>query len=146
MSDEQNDEMEFDGVDYDVVDQYPPLSDFLIGGGRPGVTYAYILSKNLNRAQKQGWAMLHRCPGFTVVGPKGQADMVIMGRDEPIEGASPESCANILLVDTEADNVTGLNGKEVIDPAPPAPEPDPEPVVVKAPQKPKASNVRSQTA
>jgi hypothetical protein len=66
------------------------------------------LSNNVAFWQGRGWSLLHRVPALTVKGPKGEASMQLMGKGEPIPGASSESWSAVYVIDGEADLVTGL--------------------------------------
>ena len=93
----------------DVYDTYPPLSELLEHGGTPGIEYAYVLGQNIVKAQQDKWETLHRLSAFSVAGRNGAIALVVMGRGEPISGASPHGMVCKLSIDEEADDLLGLH-------------------------------------
>ena len=87
---------------------FPPLEEILEHGGIPGIEYAYILGKNIYKAEQEDWGTLHRVPSFGVKGPNGTVAMVLMGKGKPIHGADPNGGRCKLFVDMEGEEETGL--------------------------------------
>jgi hypothetical protein len=85
-------------------DTYPDPREFMRHGGRPGVSYLYVLSKNIATAQRKGWLQITGMPHFTVRGHS----MTIMGKGRPSVSGSAGSSKPIFFIDPEAKEVTGL--------------------------------------
>lgn len=87
-------------------DAYPPLEAVVRGGGFPGVSYAYILGKNMANVRKSdsAWKICHYARDFMV---KDEA-FIVLTQGTPITGASPTSCIPELFVDSEADKILGV--------------------------------------
>lgn len=91
----------------------PRLRDLLPNGGWPGVVYAQVCVHNVANAgtRTETPANLRPIRGTTyyeVVGPKGRAQMALVGCGKPIAGASPDSGERLCFVDGEVARLTGL--------------------------------------
>ena len=79
-------------------ENFPPLTEILQGGGRPGVEYIYVLGKNIGKAQKDGFSMLASVPAFEVDG----RSVVCMGRGDPVKQGRSSAWRAKLYIDKEA--------------------------------------------
>lgn len=88
----------------------PELRDLLPKNrGLPGVIYAQVCVHHAKAAQDLGWRMVHGTGYYSIVGPRGRADMVLMCSGKPIRGAAPQAGARRLLADEDILKLTGLN-------------------------------------
>ncbi len=76
--------------------------------GMPGFVYAQVCTQTLVRAQSEGWQHLGDRKVYTIVGPQGQADMILLTRGQPIPGQSPDAGARLCGVDNLVQELTGL--------------------------------------
>ena len=92
-----------------VYDHIPQLSELLPQfRGRPGFVYAQVTNQNLRRAQDESWRKVEGTVIYTIIGPKGEADMELMVRGGLIPGQSPDSGARLCVVDQTVEELTGL--------------------------------------
>ena len=96
-----------------TFDRIPTLWDVLPNGGLPGVKYAQVCVANVKAAADREeppdhFVSIEGAPYYTIVGPLGSADMVLLGSGEPIEGAAPEAGARFFFTDSEVETLTGL--------------------------------------
>jgi hypothetical protein len=94
-------------------------------GGRPGVTYLQCCIHNLRKAQdmteKEGgpWGFISGgSKVYTIVGPRGAADMQLMCKGEPIPGGDPKSGVCECFVDGDVEELTGLRVNRLEEPEP----------------------------
>lgn len=99
-------------------DHIPSLRELLGTGGSPGLEYAQICTHNLKRAEQDlkdqadpasGWRLLPQGRTYTIVGPKGHADMCLMRRGKRIPGTDGTSGARKVFVDPDVLKLTGIN-------------------------------------
>ena len=115
----------------DFPDGYPDPREFLRNGGFPGVSYLYVLSANIPKAQSFGWESINNMPHFVVKG----MSMTIMAKGRPSLMGSSGAVKPIFFLDDDAKkklgglNLDGTNMK-------PEPLPQPKP----APQQPQPSH------
>ena len=76
--------------------------------GRPGVTYAQVYLLNQRRAEDEGWRRIDGTAVYTIQGPKGSCDMILMGRGKPISGVGHASGKRKCYVDLAVEQITGL--------------------------------------
>lgn len=94
-------------------------------GGVPGVTYLQVTVGNQRTAQDTGWGDISGGSRvYTIVGPKGIADMRLMCKGKPIPGGDTMSGARKCVVDAKVEDLTGLL---ITKPKEPEPEPEPTP-------------------
>ena len=96
-----------------VFDHIPHLRELLQNGGWPGVTYVQVCVHNLKAAadRQERPSRLRPIRGatyYSIQGPKGRADMALVGSGTPIPGASPDSGARLFFTDGEVEDRTGL--------------------------------------
>lgn len=96
-------------------DHAPKLHELLPNGGWPGVIYAAACIHNMANAAERAERPAHLRPirgadYFYITGPRGRAQMALVGCGEPIPGASPQGGARLFFTDGE---VTRLTGHEV---------------------------------
>ena len=92
--------------------------------GVVGVEYLQCTSNNTKQAQNEGWGgIVGGSKIYTIVGPKGSADMHLLCKGEPIPGGDVNSGARHCVVDADVEGLTGLNVN-----LPEEPEPEPDPV------------------
>lgn len=105
---------EVDGRDY-IYDHVPTLWELMPKtGGLPGVTYAQVCVQHLRAAQDDGWSKLSGgSKTYTIIGPKGEADMELVAKGDPIPGSDVYSGRRMCVVDKTVAKLTGLapNGK-----------------------------------
>jgi hypothetical protein len=125
-----------------VFDHVPRLRELWSNGGWPGVTYAQCCIHNLKAAndREDRPAHLSRIEAsefYSIVGPKGEAQMALVGCGKRIQGAAPEGGERLFFTDGEVEELTGFPVEYPIWFSEPMvmtePEPEPEPVVVQAP-------------
>lgn len=82
--------------------EVPKLKDILPSGGIPGLTYAFISTQNLIRAQEDGYDMVRK-PAFyvenTTTGTK--VGVLLMARGKINTGLSPDSGSRRVLCDPD---------------------------------------------
>ncbi len=95
-------------------DHIPSLWDLMPNsGGQPGITYAQVCTHNAGKAQTEGWGQILGRDGrpakfYAIEGPKGKAEMVLLGQGKAIPGGEPPSGARECLVDNEVVRLTGF--------------------------------------
>lgn len=98
-----------------VFGHIPRLREVLAHGGWPGAVYAQVCIHNLKAARERTDppAKLDELQGgsvyYTVAGPKGRAEVALVGTGEVIPGASPESGNRLFFTDGEIGMATGLH-------------------------------------
>jgi hypothetical protein len=117
-----------------VFAHVPRLRELLPNGGWPGVVYVQALVHNVAHAaaRTESPAHLTTITGtsyYTVRGPKGTAQMALLGSGEPIRGASPESGERHFYTDSDVAAATGLPVQYPIALRPGAEEEEEEPDV-----------------
>ena len=83
-----------------------------IYGGRPGYTYLQCPVAQQKHAQtdsKWKWRPIHNTNVYTIRGPKGQIDCVLLCSGASIPGADEQSNKRVLLLDGDICAVTGLD-------------------------------------
>lgn len=99
-------------------DHIPSLKELIGGQGTPGFQYAQVCTHNLKRAQQDclveddrtsGWKQLPGSEAYTITGPRGSADLVLMRRGSRIPGVSGDSGARHVFADPDILKLTGLN-------------------------------------
>ena len=100
----------------------PSLKELLPStAGRPGVEYAQISTINARKAQDEGWSPLTGGVAFyTIKGPKGSVDCMLLGKGFPIRGQAPFGGSRTCFVDGAIYEGTGhpdtsLEGVPVVD-------------------------------
>lgn len=98
-------------------DHVPKLHELLPNGGWPGVIYAQACVHNIaNAAAREqepgGLRPIRGTDYFEIVGPRGTAQMALVGCGSPIPGASPAAGARLFFTDGEVEGLTGLPVKE----------------------------------
>ena len=97
-----------------VFDHIPRLREVLAHGGWPGAIYAQVCIHNLKAAKERTErpARLDELQGgqvyYTITGPKGRAEVALVGTGEVIPGASPEAGNRLFFTDGEIGKLTGL--------------------------------------
>ena len=97
-----------------VFDHIPRLRELLAHGGSPGAIYAQVLVRNLKAARERTERPDHldELRGgsiyYSIVGPKGRAEVGLVGTGEVIPGALPESGNRLFFTDGEIGEVTGF--------------------------------------
>lgn len=102
-----------------VFDHVPALHELLPNGGWPGVVYAQVCVHNVANAieRTEEPAHLRQIRGtdyFEISGPKGTAQMALVGAGSLIPGSSPDAGARFFFTDGEVTRLTGHPVKEVI--------------------------------
>jgi hypothetical protein len=82
-------------------------------GGWPGVVYAQVCVHNMKRAtdrtdQPANLRPIQDADFFVIRGPKGDAQMALMGTGRRIRAASPLGGARLFFTDGEVGELTGL--------------------------------------
>jgi len=100
------------GANTRVFDHVPALHELQKREGWPGITYAQVCVHNLMRAKERAQAPAHLTliggtSYYTVVGPKGQVSMALVGCGKQIPGAAPEAGARLFFTDGEVEELTG---------------------------------------
>lgn len=95
-----------------VFDHVPALHELLPNGGWPGVTYAQVCVHNVANAtaREERPANLRPIEGtmyYEIYGPKGRAQMALVGTGRAIPGASPAAGARLFFTDGEVARLTG---------------------------------------
>lgn len=93
-------------------DHVPKLWELLPNGGWPGVVYAQVCVHNLAHAAERDEPPGRMSPirgtvYYEITGPRGAAQMALMGVGRPIPGASPEAGARLFFTDGEVERLTG---------------------------------------
>lgn len=92
-----------------TYDHVPRLRELLPqDAGRPGVKYAQVCSSNAKSAQDDGWGPVAGAKLFTINGPKGHCDMLLACQGNPIQGASSQEGARMMVLDHDIYRLTGL--------------------------------------
>jgi hypothetical protein len=93
-----------------TFDHIPQLRELMpTTGGIPGVTYLQCTLGNLRKAQDKGWGgIVGGSKVYTVVGPKGSADLHLLCKGKPIPGGDIHSGARKCFVDDLVEDMTGL--------------------------------------
>ena len=92
-----------------VFNHIPDLRELLPKfRGRPGFEYLQCCLINLRRAQDEGWTEVDNTVIYIVQGPKGEANMKLMGRGQPIPGQPHNSGARLCVCDKTVEDLTGL--------------------------------------
>ena len=96
--------------DYTYRDHIPQLRELMPKtGGVPGVKYLQCTLGNLKLAQDDGWGnIVGGSKVFTIVGPKGSADMHLLCKGEPLPGGDVHSGVRECVVDAKVEDLTGL--------------------------------------
>ena len=96
-------------LDEYTYDHIPQLRELLEGGGLPGVTYLQVTVGNMKQAQLEGWNPIHRWSmAYTIVGPSGRVDCMLLAQGKPIPAMSAGSGRRICKLDPEIMKTTGL--------------------------------------
>jgi len=90
---------------------YPDPYDELQNGGWPGISYAYVSVANQKKYMTEFglWLVPNNGKVYTISGPKGQMDCIIMGHGEPIRGADPSNGLREWYVDHDLEEGTGVS-------------------------------------
>lgn len=91
-----------------VFDHIPTLRELLRNGGLPGVEYAQVCTAHFKRAQNEKWKDVQGAKCYTIVGPKGRADMILKAKGVPLSG-NTESGARVCYIDKGIETLTGLS-------------------------------------
>jgi hypothetical protein len=96
-----------------VFDHVPKLRELISYGGWPGVVYAQVCIHNVKNASDREERPAHLRPirgsfYYSIRGPKGLADMALVGTGSPIPGASPDAGERLFFTDGEVGKLTGL--------------------------------------
>lgn len=96
-----------------TADHIPGLEELLPEHrGRPGFVYLQVTVKKLLRAKSEGWLEVYDGMGrpifYVIEGPKGRAEMQLLGRGRPIPGQPSDSGARACAVDQYVEELTGL--------------------------------------
>lgn len=75
--------------------------------GMPGFVYAQVCTQTHRRAQEEGWKPLSDGVVYTIRGPLGSADMILLARGKAIPGQSPDAGARLCGVDRLVEELTG---------------------------------------
>ena len=95
-------------------DHIPRLREVLAHGGWPGAIYAQVCIHNLKAARERSErpAQLDELHGgsiyYTITGPRGTAQVALVGTGEVIPGANPEAGNRLFFTDGEIGQITGL--------------------------------------
>lgn len=70
----------------------PDPTELIRWGGRPGVRYLMIDSRNLHEATQpddkgERWVQCRDVPIYTITGPTGMTTIMVLSKGKPIEGA-----------------------------------------------------------
>ncbi len=76
--------------------------------GLPGYQYLQCTVQNQKRAQSESWQPVNNSVIYTIIGPRGQADMALMVRGKRIPGQAPNSGARLCFCDKSVQEITGL--------------------------------------
>jgi len=102
----------------EVFHSIPKLRDLVSYGGKPGLTYAIVQTKNLLRAQEEQYGMINRA-GFRISAPTGELfEVILMAHGVADPSGDPNAGARLLMVDTEI--------QDAFVPVPTKPEPKPK--------------------
>ena len=93
-----------------TYDHIPQLRELMpTTGGIPGVTYLQVTVSNQRTAQDDGWGNISGGSRiYTIIGPKGPADMQLMCKGKPIPGGDTNSGSRKCMVDANVEGITGL--------------------------------------
>ena len=80
--------------------------------GLPGVTYVQVTVGNQRKAQDGKWVSVLGSRVYSINGPNGRADMILMAWGKPIQGVGTESGARECLIDPETYVLTGFPDPE----------------------------------
>lgn len=88
--------------------RYPAPEELLTHGGLPGFEYALVAGENASRFKGDGWELVRQIPVLTVIGPDGEASVLLMGKGERIPGADPSNGVRVWWVDPALEKLTGI--------------------------------------
>ncbi len=87
-------------------DTFPSLLPFQ--GGRPGFEYLQCPLTSQKAARKEGWSQVKDTEIFTIEGPLGVLDLVLLARGELI-GADTSNNKRVMYLDPDIEEITGLD-------------------------------------
>lgn len=88
---------------------YPDPNEEFQNGGWPGVRYMYTAVHRQKQMIQNGWWLVPNAGKvYTVSGPAGTMDCVVMGLGEPIRGADPSNGTREWYIDPELEDGTGV--------------------------------------
>jgi hypothetical protein len=97
------------------ANRYPTLDDLLAKGGKEGVEYCLVDSRNLRKfsqdrdGDNEVWWQVPGLPTLSIIGPDGTAEsVVLMGRGQPTYGAADYNGRRKYHVDIDIEEATGL--------------------------------------
>lgn len=95
-----------------TFDHVPELWELMPNEGWPGVTYAQVCVHNVKHARDREERPANLRPiqdafYYSITGPRGEAQMALVGCGKPIPGAAPESGARLFFTDGEVTRITG---------------------------------------
>ena len=97
-----------------TFDHVPKISDLLVtpSGVRhvhAGVEYAQVCTHNQMRAQEHGLKATGGVTLYSIIGPKGTAEVALMCTGKPVPGSDTVACIPPLWNDVEIATLTGLS-------------------------------------
>lgn len=102
-------------------DTFPSLLPFQ--GGRPGFEYYQCPhGKEQKAARREGWSQVKDTEIFTIEGPLGTLDLVLLARGEPI-GHDTSNNKRVMFLDPRIEEVTGLDSVTGLPKTEPTPSP-----------------------
>jgi hypothetical protein len=88
-------------------DEYPSLLPHL--GGQPGYEYYVCPVTKQREAQNEGWKAVQNTNIFTIKGPLGQLDLVLLCQGSRIAGGDTTNNKRVLFLDPDVEEITGLD-------------------------------------
>ncbi len=88
-------------------DMHPSLLP--IFGGQPGLEYLQCPVVNQKRWQQTGWKAVRNCSIYTIKGPLGSVDCVLLVTGVRLLSSDHQSNKRKLFLDPEIERITGLN-------------------------------------
>jgi len=92
------------------TDAYPSLLPHL--GGQPGYEYYQCPLSRQRAAQAEGWRPVQNTNLYTIRGPLGQLDLVLLCRGSQIPGTDTKNNRRVMLLDPDIEEITGLSSSD----------------------------------
>lgn len=84
-------------------------------GGIAGVEYAQICTHHIVKAKRAGFGPIVDAEPYVIVGPDGEAEVVLLCQGEPIKGASSLGGAQVCHLDREIFTLTGYKDTDDVE-------------------------------
>lgn len=82
-----------------------------IYGGQPGLEYLQCPVEQQRYWQGEGWKTVRNTNVYTIRGPSGQLDCVLLVKGERLQTSDHQANKRVLFLDPDISRVTGLNSK-----------------------------------